>query len=67
MFNLDNKNDDPMMAKEKHTGKKDTEESQTQELKKVLYMDVGLTYIYGDICIPIADSCWGLTENKKIL
>ena len=21
----------------------------------------------GDICIPIADSCWGLTENNKIL
>ena len=21
----------------------------------------------GDICIPIADSCWGLTENSKIL
>jgi len=20
----------------------------------------------GDICIPIADSCWGLTENSKI-
>ena len=20
-----------------------------------------------DICIPVADSCWGLTENKKIL
>ena len=19
----------------------------------------------GDICIPMADSCWGLTENKK--
>ena len=21
----------------------------------------------GDICIPMADSCWGLTENSKIL
>ena len=21
----------------------------------------------GDICIPMADSCWGLTENCKIL
>ena len=21
----------------------------------------------GDICIPMADSCWGLTENDKIL
>ena len=21
----------------------------------------------GDVCIPIADSCWGLTENNKIL
>ena len=21
----------------------------------------------GDICIPIADSCWGWTENNKIL
>ena len=21
----------------------------------------------GDICIPMADSCWGLTENHKIL
>jgi len=21
----------------------------------------------GDICVPMADSCWGLTENKKIL
>ena len=21
----------------------------------------------GDICIPVADSCWGLTENDKIL
>ena len=21
----------------------------------------------GDICIPIADSCWGLTEDNKIL
>ena len=21
----------------------------------------------GDICIPTADSCWGLTENSKIL
>ena len=21
----------------------------------------------GDICIPIADSCWCLTENSKIL
>ena len=21
----------------------------------------------GDICIPMADSCWGLTENNKIL
>ena len=21
----------------------------------------------GDICIPLADSCWGLTENSKIL
>ena len=20
-----------------------------------------------DICIPMADSCWGLTENSKIL
>ena len=20
----------------------------------------------GDICIPMADSCWGLTENSKI-
>ena len=20
----------------------------------------------GNICIPIADSCWGLTENSKI-
>ena len=20
-----------------------------------------------DICIPMADSCWGLTENNKIL
>ena len=19
----------------------------------------------GDICIPLADSCWGVTENKK--
>lgn len=35
-----------MTAKEKHTGKKDTEESQTQELKKVLHMDVGLIYVY---------------------
>ena len=21
----------------------------------------------GDICIPMADSCWGLTENNTIL
>ena len=21
----------------------------------------------GDICIPMADSCWGLKENNKIL
>ena len=21
----------------------------------------------GDICIPMADSCWGLTKNSKIL
>ena len=21
----------------------------------------------GDICIPMADSCWGLTDNNKIL
>ena len=21
----------------------------------------------GDICIPMADLCWGLTENNKIL
>ena len=21
----------------------------------------------GDICLPVADSCWGLTENSKIL
>ena len=21
----------------------------------------------GDICTPMADSCWGLTENRKIL
>ena len=21
----------------------------------------------GDMCIPVADSCWGLTENNKIL
>ena len=21
----------------------------------------------GDICIPMTDSCWGLTENNKIL
>ena len=21
----------------------------------------------GDICIPMADSCWGLTENSKIV
>ena len=21
----------------------------------------------GDLCIPMADSCWGLTENNKIL
>ena len=21
----------------------------------------------GDTCIPVADSCWGLTENSKIL
>ena len=21
----------------------------------------------GDMCIPVADSCWGLTENDKIL
>ena len=21
----------------------------------------------GDICVPMADSCWGLTENNKIL
>ena len=21
----------------------------------------------GDICIPMADSCWGLTENNRIL
>ena len=21
----------------------------------------------GDICIPMADSCWGLTENNKSL
>ena len=21
----------------------------------------------GDICIPMPDSCWGLTENSKIL
>ena len=21
----------------------------------------------GDMCIPMADSCWGLTENNKIL
>ena len=21
----------------------------------------------GGICIPMADSCWGLTENRKIL
>ena len=21
---------------------------------------------WGDICIPMADSCWGLTENSKI-
>ena len=22
---------------------------------------------WGDICLPMADSCWGLTENNKIL
>ena len=21
----------------------------------------------GDVCIPVADSCWGSTENNKIL
>ena len=21
----------------------------------------------GDICIPVADSCWDLTENNKIM
>ena len=21
----------------------------------------------GDTCIPLADSCWGMTENNKIL
>ena len=21
----------------------------------------------GGICIPMADSCWGLTENRKVL
>ena len=21
----------------------------------------------GDVCMPMADSCWGLTENNKIL
>ena len=21
----------------------------------------------GDICIPMADSCWGLTENNEVL
>ena len=21
----------------------------------------------GDVCMPMADSCWGLTENSKIL
>ena len=21
----------------------------------------------GDVCIPMADSCWGLTENSKTL
>ena len=21
----------------------------------------------GDMCVPMADSCWGLTENNKIL
>ena len=20
----------------------------------------------GDICVPMADSCWGLTENKNL-
>ena len=23
--------------------------------------------VQGDICIPMADSCWGLTEKNKIL
>ena len=22
---------------------------------------------WGDTCIPMADSCWGLTENSKIV
>ena len=22
---------------------------------------------WGDVCIPMADSCWDLTENNKIL
>ena len=29
--------------------------------------DRGYVQKGGDICIPMADSCWGLTENNKIL
>ena len=33
-----------------------------KDLKKIRVVQKG-----GDICIPMADSCWGFTENDKVL
>ena len=33
----------------------------------IIYMYIYIYIYIFPICIPVADSCWGLTENNKIL
>ena len=44
-----------------------TQESQAEALCQPRGMGGGGRGEGGDICIPMADSCWELTENNKIL
>ena len=43
------------------------QETQTEALYQPTGVGWGGRWEGGDICIPMADSCWGLTENNKIL
>ena len=44
-----------------------TQETQTGAVYQPRGVGWGGRWKGGDICIPMADSCWCLTENNKIL